>query len=181
MIIDETYQTTYTIPTEAFLGPIEDISEDTDIESPVTRENFTAQMLESFAKSRGVIPAQVSILEWKMANDGFDYQETLTNYIAAGGYNALSTKEQYLIITFFRRVAKHAEKLDKPGEPFSDKQVLEGFDYYLQTFPTHFDNGGSQALPRNVLKGMSKTEFLDNLNKSINSTRRRYMDQQVER
>ncbi len=173
MIRDETYQTTYSIPKEAFLKPIANISEDSDIESPVTRENFTAQMIESFAKSRGVIPAQVSILEWKMANDGFDYQETLTNYTAAGGYNSLAAKEQDLIITFFRRVAKHSEKLDKPNEPFSDKQILEGFDYYLQTFPTYFDNGGSQALPRSVLKGMSKNNFLDDLNNSINRTRSR--------
>ena len=52
---------------------------------PVTRDNFAALLIKSFAVSEGEFSRQKIYSEWLKIKIGFNWEKTLRNFIRAGG------------------------------------------------------------------------------------------------
>lgn len=166
----------YCISVEEFMVMPDNPRRKYNFDKRVTRGNFVACMIDSFTKSRGMVPAQLTLLRWLRANNGFDYVNTGANYLSAGGSKCLSGVEKDFIWESFNTVIAHRSKsglmtifykdifIDRQPigqENLTSERVLSGFDSIIGKEILEFT---LEAIPANLLPGMSVRNLLEGLN-----------------
>lgn len=127
----------------------------------VTRENFTAMFIQSFAVSRAALAAQVAYLEWLRIHRGFDYRTTLENFRDADCLESLSDPEQERFENAFMRVKAHSKLRLDIALPHLVTQLLR--PEYLELSQKYF-------APEQY---SSRRTFMDSLQQGITQLRRK--------
>lgn len=86
----------------------------------LTRNNFTAFLIYSFAVSRGAPLAQVAFIKWYGQKYNTDVSAIFEEFTNKSAFHALSTNEQDMIISAYNAVGKH-EEATQNSEP-EDKE-----------------------------------------------------------
>lgn len=101
----------YAIPLAEFQTPFRETPLPYSFPQQVTRANFRGFLTDVFAKAQGRPMATRAYFAWLALNQGFDYKQTLGNFLDAGGVSCLSPQEQQAILKVFRRVPEHQAKV----------------------------------------------------------------------
>ena len=147
----------YSITVEDFAGPKpESPVTKFSIEDKITRDNFTAFLIDSFSKSRGVFLAQMAYMSWLRKNSGFDYVSTLDNFRDQGGTDGLSKAERALIQRAYGVVKGHGDQLESDSllKYRMDRQVsrvVDNREYWRDKVNNVFPDG---------LTGLTKDELM---------------------
>lgn len=136
----------------------------------VNRENFMGTFITTFAISIGDPGAQLNILHWMEVNQGFNHEETLKNFLQAGGSTCLSLQEKTMFFDAFRRVRNHENIATEEGWSFDDEEILSS----LETFATDLSDPQSGTIKeydmyftKAELRGMAFDEFKKRLHEKI--------------
>lgn len=126
----------------------------------VTRDNFTAFIIDSFSKSRGRPAAQIAIFQWTQAHTGFNWLKSIDNFFVADGTECLSQNEKQLITNSYFQVKRHEDSdvrvIYKIGQQLDELSQSDYWSDLQEAFPGGFE-------------GLSKSEFLAKLDLLIKS------------
>jgi len=163
-------QSLYSITIEEFIVPAPTIPKPYDITKRIGRETLISMWIDSFKKSRGSPNSQLLFMDWLIENNGLDYRKTMKNWADSGYCECLSSEEQSMFLSTFRRVRNHVVERGTPQEyRFSDKEIIAEFNLYIDIFSNpesdeHNQFGLPQPQVDEPLKGMSKQRLIDIIN-----------------
>ena len=165
--------TAYAISLSEFQTPLSTSSLAYRAPEPWTRANFTAAFIDSFAKSRGSVTAQQTILEYYALHQNFDYHSTMLNFQLAGGTGCLSRQERSMIVDVFRTVERHSTHFIKEeGKPLTNRRIFTKVDNFAKQFSLPLDVSSILPISQDDLRTLSWTAFLRRLNEHITSVPR---------
>lgn len=160
------------LPLREFQNPLQAAPEAYTAPAFWTRANFTAAFMDTFAKSRGNVTAQQTILEYLSLHRGVDYRTTLLNFQLAGGCACLSGEERSLIVASFRKVQRHrAYFTHEEGRPLRSSQIFQRVDQFAKLFSLPLDVTGTLPIAQDELLSLPWPAFLKKLNAYIISVR----------
>ncbi len=146
--------------------------------NPISRENFTHFLIDSFAKSRGNPDLQTYYWMWLQKNTGQNVNGIVHNFIDFQGNSTLADGEQDTIKSFFDRIRQHTSKSGEYSEgeeetsfgPSVNQQIRNGL--YIWDNPGQIWKRGSiesviQEPDKDVLR-MGKAQFEEWLRPNTN-------------
>jgi hypothetical protein len=110
----------YAISFEEFSTPYTGSIEENPLLTRVTRNNFTPTIIRTFALSRGDVVLQFEMFEWMRINEGFDFEQTFTNFHRAGNFQSLNPDEKKLFLDAIKRIPAHKKNNISPAKDLEE-------------------------------------------------------------
>ena len=158
---EQTVPQTYSISVEEFKSNESFELEENSNFGKVTRGNFIPTLINTFARSRGVVNAQEIMLDWMREHEGWDYKTTFINLREAGGLKSLTKKEQQAFIDSYLKVKSHQ---DRGILKYGSDVLMSGDNEMLNIIEATYPR--TDLFHKDLAK-LSKTEMLERVSEVI--------------
>jgi len=133
---------------------------------PVTRNNFTHFLIDSFAKSRGSLDAQAYYMRWLQINSGTNIPTVIRDFIDKKGLHCLTEAEGVIITNAYESIRGH--KRIKDLETENDRSFSYDFSGQLDDILKLYQNLGKKVF----LKSMGTEINVKEMDESVLAMKR---------
>ncbi len=133
---------------------------------PVTRDNFTYLLIDSFAKSRGSLDAQAYYMRWLQIHSGTNIPTVIRDFIDKKGLHCLTEAEGVAITSAYESIRGH--KRIKDLETENDRSFSYDFSGQLDDILKLYQNLGKKVF----LKSMGTEINVKEMDESVLAMKR---------